>query len=136
MPEVPRHTIDSTDFDLTVIASNNHGHNSRFDAKYLGTTNVFGATGSYSGGGGHYKVIWLNTNNNLNYDPDVGCNISFGEVNPDYIITHEFGHLAGLGHHVWHWGAWSGHTAMKGGCNFDQSQLRTEDLNDINDHYT
>ncbi len=134
--EVPRHTIHSTDFDLTVVSSNNPGYNSRLGAAYLGSTNVFGATGSYSGGGGQYKVIWLNTNNSLNYDPDVGCNIIFGEVNPDYVITHEFGHFAGLGHHVWHWGAWDGHTAMKSGCNSDQSQLRTEDLNDINDHYT
>ena len=134
--EVPRYTVHSTDFDLTVISTNNHGYNSRVDATYLGGTNVLGATGTYTGGGGQYKVIWLNTNDNLDYDLSVGCNLSYGEVNPDYVLTHEFGHLAGLDHHTWHWGAWSGHTAMNPGCNHDQAQLRAEDLNDINEYYS
>ena len=132
--EVPRHTVDSTDFDLTEVSSNNHGYNSRVDARYYSTTTTLGVTQVYNGGGGQYKVIWLN-NNNLSYDLDVGCNLSFGEVNPDYILAHEFGHLAGLNHHAWHWGAWGAHTAMKSGCHSDHSQLRTADLDDINDYY-
>ena len=134
--EVPRNTVDQTDFDLTEVGSNNQGYNSRIDAQYYSSTNFMGQTLPYTGGGGLYKVIWLNTNDNLDYNPNIGCNLSNGEVNPDYILTHEMGHLAGLAHHSWHWGAWSGHTAMESGCHADFNQLQTEDIADINAYYT
>lgn len=134
--EVPRNTVDQTDFDLTEVGTNNQAYNSRVDAKYFTSTNDLGLTQAYSGAGGLYKVLWLNTNDNLNYKTSIGCNLSYGEVNPDYILTHEMGHVAGLAHHTWHWGAWGGHTAMEDGCHSDFSQLQTEDIADINGYYT
>ena len=133
--EVPRPAIDNTDFDLRETSTYTWGTTSRVDAKHLGTTNVFGATETFEFTGYLYKVIWLNTNNNLNYDIGGGCNPSYGHVEPDYILTHEMGHLAGLGHHKWHWGDSSTHTAMKTGCNSGQASLRSDDLSDINDYY-
>ena len=59
----------------------------------------------------------------------------WNEPNPRYIIMHEFGHWAGLNHHS-SWPFNDTHTAMKGGCNPGQYDLRTEDKNDINDYYS
>ena len=132
--EVPRHTIDTTDFDPTETTSNNWPTNSRVDAKHMSNANTYGVTQTVESGNYFYKIIWLNTNNSLNYNSDGECNVFQGIIGLDNILTYEFGHLAGLGHHS-SWPFGNSHTAMKGGCNAGQLDLKHEDINDINDYY-
>ena len=139
--EVSRNVIDNTDFDLVETSTNSWPHNSRFDAMFLGNTNMLGLTetykGTYGGNTYFYKVIWMNNNDNLDYTTTGKCslsNLSSGKVPALYITNHEFGHLAGLKQHGFTWE--SDHTAMKPGCHAGMAQLRAEDINDINDYYS
>lgn len=132
--EVSRQALDNTDFDITEDSTYSYNDN-RFDATYMADARVYGLTVKYPTNSNPmtHKVIYLNTNNNVNYLTGTGCNIFTSDVSASYIINHEFGHFAGLGHHGWTWS--STDTAMKEGCNSGQAQLRVEDINDINDHY-
>lgn len=136
MAEVSRAALDSTDMDVTESTSYVSGSDNRLDARQYSSTNIFGQTLPYgdTDGPDMYKVIWLNKNDDLNYLTSAGCNHWWDLVNPQYILNHEFGHLAGLSHHTW-WPIDNTHTAMKSGCNPGQASLRAEDKNDINDWY-
>ncbi len=131
--------IHSTDFDLVETSTYSWPHASKVDAANLGSTNTYGVTTTHKGTSGgnpyFYKVIWLNTHEHLNYNTRGSCNIFASDVPVQYILNHEFGHLAGLNHH--HHFTWtSDHTAMKPGCDSGMAQLRAEDINDINDYYS
>ena len=115
-------------------ASNYSTGINRFDAAYIGDALTFGYAPHFDSGSDMYKVIYFNTNDDLDYDTSAGCTGWRDLVNPTNIAIHEFGHYAGLSHHYgWTWS--NTHTAMKTGCNTGQADLRSEDINDINDHY-
>jgi len=130
--EVSRTALDITDMDVTETSTYGSG-DSRFDAAYIGDALTFGYTPNYGSGTSMYKVIYLNTNDNLDYDTSAGCTGWWDLVNPQNIANHEFGHYAGLSHHGWTWS--STHTAMEPGCNVGQSSLRADDKTDINNWY-
>lgn len=130
--EVARQNVDNTDMTITENTSYSSGIN-RVDAGYIGDALTFGYTATYGSGSSMYKVIYYNTNDDLDYDTSAGCTGWWDLVNPLNIANHEFGHFAGLSHHGWTWS--STHTAMKSGCNTGQADLRDEDINDINEWY-
>jgi hypothetical protein len=79
-----------------------------------------------------YKIIYFNTNNGLNYWTAGTCTSPQNTPNISYIANHEMGHFAGLNHHAT---ASNTHTAMMGGCNPGQAQIRPSDFTDINNWY-
>lgn len=98
--EVARQNVDNTDMTITENTSYSSGIN-RVDAGYIGDALTFGYTATYGSGSSMYKVIYYNTNDDLDYDTSAGCTGWWDLVNPLNIANHEFGHFAGLSHHGW-----------------------------------
>ena len=70
--EVGRQAVDNT--DMTIAEANNYSTGiNRFDAAYIGDALTFGYTPYFGSGSNMYKVIYFNTNDDLDYDTSAGC---------------------------------------------------------------